>query len=179
MKGNIPFTPARLSPAEFRARKKPPFVFVLDSIRSAHNVGAAFRICDAFLISHIYLCGITATPPHPQIAKTALGAEAIVNWTQVDDSAALLHQLRKKGYYIIAVEQTITSIPLQTFTKSKLRQPCAFIFGNEVFGVRQEVIQNVDACVEIPQYGTKISMNVSVCIGIVAWEVLKDWPKAQ
>ena len=164
-----------LSPDAFRATPKYPFVIVLDNIRSAHNVGAAFRLSDAFLLSHIYLCGISATPPHPQIYKTALGAESMVPWTYARETKALVQQLKQTQYQIIAVERAVTSTKLLELHQNIANdQTKAFIFGNEVFGIQDNVLALADFCVEIPQYGSKFSMNVAMSMGIVLWEAIRS-----
>lgn len=164
----------RLSAVDFLRQEKHPVVLVLDNIRSAHNVGAAFRLSDALLIGHIYLCGITPCPPHKQLHKTALGAEEVVAWTHTQDTLEVLKELRKQGYQLIAVEQAKEAILLQHLHKITTKGPFALVFGHEVFGVDEKVLAAVDHCVEIPQYGTKFSMNVSVCMGMVVWELLRN-----
>ncbi len=159
----------RLTVEEFRKKKKYPIVMVLDDIRSMHNVGSAFRTADAFLIEKIYLCGITGKPPHREINKTALGATDSVRWEYVEDIKNLVETLRKKGYRIICIEQTDESIPLQDFMPYRNEKYC-LIFGNEVFGISDWVVAHADTCLEIPQEGTKHSLNVSVSIGIVLWD---------
>lgn len=163
----------RLSPEAFQVSKKTPLVMVLDNIRSMHNVGAAFRIADAFLVERLYLCGITATPPHREIHKTALGAEEHVAWTQAQDTLAVVKHLKTMGYKIVAVEQTDTSKTLHTFTCSTT-QKCAVVFGHEVFGIQDKVLSACDISLEIPQQGVKHSLNVSVSMGIVVWELMKN-----
>ena len=150
---------------------------VLDNIRSAHNVGAAFRIADAFLVAKIYLCGITGTPPHPKIHKTALGAEEHVAWEHVQDTRAVIERLKAADYVVAAVEQADTSKPLHTFTPLA-KQPYAVVFGHEVFGVQDNVLAACDLCLEIPQHGVKHSLNVSVSMGIVAWELMRPLHQA-
>ena len=162
----------RLSPQGFQVTKKAPLVMVLDNVRSMHNVGAAFRIADAFLLERLYLCGITATPPHREIHKTALGAEDHVAWEQTQDTLSLIERLKTKGYVIMAVEQTDVSQPLYTAPYSTL-QKYAVVFGHEVFGIQESVLSVCDVCLEIPQYGVKHSLNVSVCMGIVMWELMR------
>ncbi len=164
----------RLSAVDFLRQKKYPVALVLDNIRSAHNVGAAFRLSDAFLIGHIYLCGLTPCPPHKQLHKTALGAEEVVAWTHAQDTLEVLKRLRTQGYHLIAVEQTKDAVPLQHLHTIATKEPFALVFGHEVFGVDEKVLAAVDHCVEIPQYGTKFSMNVSVCMGMVVWELLRN-----
>ena len=159
----------RLSAEEFKTVDKLPVVLVLDDVRSAMNVGSAFRTSDAFLIDKIYLCGITAQPPHREINKTALGAQDTVLWEHAETILACIEQLKKDGYQIIAVEQADESILLMDFPVEK-NLKYAFVFGNEVFGVNDEVVQNADLVLEIPQYGTKHSLNISVSIGVVLWD---------
>ena len=151
--------------------EKLPLVVVLDNIRSTYNVGAAFRIADAFLLERIYLCGITAQPPHRGIHKTALGAEDAVAWTYEPDTLALLAKLRTLGYVVAAVEQTAHSIPLQEYQPPQ--QPHGLVFGNEVSGIGPATLAACDVALKIPQYGTKDSLNVAVCIGITTWEFAK------
>ncbi len=164
----------RLSRDTFLASKKNPIVLVLDNIRSGHNVGAAFRLSDALLLSHIYLCGITPKPPHPQIHKTALGAQTTVSWSHVETTTQAIVNLKKANYHIIAVEQTPQSIPLQKIKTLLPQPPIALVFGHEVFGIQEEVWQLADSCIEIPQYGTKKSLNVAMCMGIVTWELMRS-----
>lgn len=162
----------RLSPDEFEVTKKAPLVMVLDNIRSMHNVGAAFRIADAFLVEKLYLCGITATPPHRSIHQTALGAEAHVAWQSVQHTLTIIKQLKKEDYRIIAIEQTDASQPLPMTVDTAIRK-YAVVFGHEVFGIQEEVLHACDTCIEIPQQGVKHSLNVSVSMGIVMWEFAK------
>lgn len=162
----------RLSKEEYKIAEKFPVIVVLDNVRSLHNVGSVFRTCDAFLVESIYLCGITGTPPNREIQKTALGATESVPWQyfpKIDDA---IQKLKKCGYTIFAVEQTKESTQLQKIDFSNFSK-CAFVFGNEVEGVNQEIINLSDECVEIPQFGTKHSFNISVCAGIVLWEIFK------
>lgn len=163
----------RLSIKEFKSVKKNPVIVVLDNIRSLHNIGSVFRTSDAFLVQSIYLCGITATPPHKDIHKTALGASESVDWQYFKQTMEAIHKLENEGYTIIATEQTDESIPLQ---KLKLQKGLkyAFVFGHEVKGVDQEVIDHCDSSIEIPQFGTKHSLNISVSAGIVLWEVVQQ-----
>ena len=154
-------------------RDLPPsgVVLVLDNIRSAHNVGSAFRTGDAFKVDRVYLCGICAVPPSAEIHKVALGAELSMPWEHADDTLALVERLKSEGYRIVCAEQTEHAVPLQQFR----REPgvrYAVVFGNEVDGVRQDVVDAADYSVEIPQYGTKHSLNVSVSVGIVLWQLL-------
>ncbi len=161
----------RLSIEEFKKTQKTPLVLVLDNLRSMHNVGAAFRTADAFAIEKIYLCGITAQPPHREIHKTALGATDSVDWTHTRDTVALCKQLQQEGYQVLAVEQADQSHSLERFQPDPDKK-YALVFGNEVFGVSDEVVAVVDQCLEIPQFGTKHSINVSVSIGVVLWDLL-------
>ena len=161
----------RLNTDEFRASEKTPAVVVLDNVRSQHNIGSAFRTADAFRLEKIYLCGICAVPPTPEIHKSALGAEFSMEWEHCDDTLALVERLRGEGYEIVSVEQAEHSTSLPDFRTEPGRR-YAFIFGNEVHGVRQDVVDASDVCLEIPQYGTKHSLNVSVSIGIVLWGAL-------
>ena len=158
----------RIGIKEFKEQRKQPIVIVLDNVRSAHNVGAAFRTSDAFSIERIVLCGITARPPHREIQKTALGATESVEWEYFDTTNEAISILKEKGYSILAIEQTTKSQKLNTFIPEK-ETKYAFIFGNEAFGVEAEVLQNCDAALEIPQFGTKHSLNVSVSVGIILW----------
>ncbi|HKK76751.1 MAG TPA: RNA methyltransferase [Saprospiraceae bacterium] len=162
----------RLSVEAFKDREKSPIVIVLDNIRSGLNTGSAFRTADAFALEHIYLCGITAKPPHREILKTAIGATEAVNWTYQEDAGATVRQLQKAGYTVYAIEQADTSIPLQD-TEWPPTDKIALVFGNEVRGVQQSVVDLVDAVIEVPQFGTKHSLNVSVCLGIVVWDLFK------
>jgi len=161
----------RLSPDDFKQTEKIPVTIVLDNVRSLHNVGSVFRTSDAFLIEAIYLCGITATPPHPEIHKTALGAENTVEWQYFEHTLDAVHQLKQKNYRILAVEQAENSIFLDKFSPENYRY--AVIFGNEVKGIDQAVMDICDACIEIPQFGTKHSLNVSVAAGIVIWNIFR------
>jgi len=167
----------RLSPEDFKQTEKTPLIVVLDNVRSLHNVGSVFRTADAFLIEAIYLCGITATPPHVEIHKTALGAENTVEWQYFENTLDAVHQLKQNNYRILAVEQAENSIPVDKFSVENHRY--AVIFGNEVRGIDQTVMDYCDACIEIPQFGTKHSLNVSVAAGIVIWEIFKANPFQQ
>lgn len=159
----------RVSAAEYRQLPESGFVLVLDNIRSAHNVGSAFRSADAFKIDKVWLCGICACPPSAEIHKSALGAEDSVPWEHVDDTLTLVEQLRAQGYIIIGIEQTENSLSLEKFIPEPGRR-YALVFGNEVEGVQQSVVDAADFSLEIPQYGTKHSLNVSVSVGIVLWQ---------
>ena len=159
----------RLTQEDFKEAKKTPLVVVLDNVRSLHNVGSVFRTGDAFLIEKIYLCGITACPPHAEIHKTALGAENSINWIYREDTCAAIRELKDENYQVLAIEQAEGSIMINDVTLRK-GEKYAVIFGNEVKGVGQEAIDICDACIEIPQFGTKHSLNVSVTAGIVIWD---------
>ena len=162
----------RVDTITFKKQTKVPIVIVLDNIRSALNVGSAFRTSDAFALEKICLCGITAQPPHREILKTAIGATESVDWNYYADTIDAIETLRNEGFRIIAVEQADKSIPLQEFSVNA-DQKYALIFGNEVSGVRDEVMAMLDACIEVPQYGTKHSLNIAVCLGVVVWEVFR------
>ena len=162
----------RVDIESFKELEKTPFTIVLDNVRSMHNVGSAFRTADGFAIEQILLCGITATPPHREIEKTALGATQSVDWTHYKETTEALQHLKEQGYKIFAIEQAENSTSLEQFEIST-NDKYAFVFGNEVHGVDEEVMQIVDGCIEIPQFGTKHSFNVSVTIGIVLWDILK------
>ena len=160
----------RISVDEFKDSHKMPLVVVLDHVRSLYNVGSVFRTSDAFLVKGICLCGITARPPHPEIHKTALGAEDSVEWKYFERTQDAVEWLRSLGYTILAIEQCEGSTMLQDFQLDKEKK-YAVILGNEVKGVQQEVVDMCDGCVEIPQFGTKHSLNVSVTAGIVIWSI--------
>ena len=162
----------RISIEEFKEADKLPLVVVLDDIRSLHNIGSVFRTADAFRIECIYLCGITATPPHPEMHKTALGAEFTVDWKYVNNAVETVDNLRSEGYVVYSVEQAEGSIMLDELVLDRSKK-YAIVMGNEVKGVQQEVIDHSDGCIEIPQYGTKHSLNVSVTAGIVMWDLFK------
>lgn len=162
----------RISVEEFKEADKLPLIIVLDNIRSLHNIGSVFRTSDAFRIESIYLCGITATPPHPEMHKTALGAEFTVNWKYVNNTVEAVNNLKREGYVVYAVEQAEGSIMLNNIELDRQKK-YAVVMGNEVKGVQQEVIDHSDGCIEIPQYGTKHSLNVSVTAGIVIWDLFK------
>ena len=162
----------RLDVRSFKASPKNPLVLVLDNIRSLNNVGSAFRTADAFLLEKIYLCGITGKPPHREINKTALGATETVDWEYWESVPELLKQLSHQGYKIVLIEQTDTSTMLMDFRPGP-DENLALVFGNEVFGVDEDLLPEADYCVEIPQFGTKHSLNVAVSIGIVVWSVLE------
>jgi 23S rRNA (guanosine2251-2'-O)-methyltransferase len=160
----------RASVAEFKAGEKMPVVVVLDNVRSMHNIGSIFRTADGFAVEKICLCGITAQPPHREIEKTALGATQSVNWEYFADVQLAIKQLRSDGYLIIAVEQAENSMMLQEFKVAESKK-YALVFGNEVNGVSDEVMNTIDACIEIPQFGTKHSFNIVVSAGIVLWDL--------
>ena len=166
----------RMNAAEFRASEKMPLIVVLDDVRSMYNVGSVFRTADAFRVEAIYLCGITAQPPHPEIHKTALGAEDTVAWQHFPTALEAVHALKQQGYTVFSVEQCEGSTLLnqiQSFPSSPHAPRYALILGNEVKGVHQEVVDASDGCIEIPQFGTKHSLNVSTTAGIVIWEFAK------
>lgn len=163
----------RKSVGEFKQAAKIPLVVVLDNIRSKHNIGAIFRTSDAFLVDKIYLCGITDTPPDKEIEKTALGATESVEWEKTGETLVTIKQLKAEGYIIVSVEQTQNSITPQQFNFTENKNKIALVLGHEVFGVSEDVIAESDYCLELPQYGTKHSLNVSVCGGIVIWEFFK------
>lgn len=162
----------RISVDEFKRSSKLSVCILLDNIRSLHNVGSAFRTSDAFRLEKLYLTGITGTPPHREIEKTALGATASVAWAHEEKTVDALKKLKDNGYTIIAIEQTSASQPLQNFNPEDGKKYC-LLFGNEVHGVSEEAIALADLALEIPQHGTKHSLNISVCLGIVAWEFYK------
>jgi len=161
----------RLSLEEFHQKDKNNFVIVLDDVRSLHNVGSAFRTADAFAAEKVYLCGITGTPPNREIQKTALGATESVNWEYVEKIDELIKKLKEEGFLIVSIEQTHGSVHLQNF-EIDFQKKYAFIFGNEVFGVNADIVAASDICLEIPQFGTKHSLNVSVSVGIVCWHLV-------
>ena len=161
----------RVRADDYRALPPSGVVLVLDNIRSAHNVGSAFRTGDAFKADRVFLCGICVVPPSAEIHKSALGAELSMPWEHADDTLALVERLKAEGYVVVCAEQTEHAVPLQQFH----REPgvrYAVVFGNEVDGVRQDVVDAADLCVEIPQYGSKHSLNVSVAVGVVLWQML-------
>lgn len=162
----------RISTEQFKEAAKVPVVIVLDNVRSQNNVGSVFRTADAFRIEKIWLCGICPTPENREVHKTALGAEDAVDWEYVKDSVALCEKLRSEGYTLLSVEQTEKSISLENFEPGTDKK-YALIFGNEVKGVQQEVIDLCHSTLEIPQFGTKHSFNVSVTVGMVLWQTIK------
>lgn len=161
----------RKTPEEFKKADKLPLIIVLDNVRSMNNIGSVFRTADAFLLEGIYLCGVTAHPPHREIQKTALGATETVNWKYFKTTMEAVDALKNDGYEVYAVEQVERSIMLDKFEPAPIKM--ALVFGNEVTGVEEVVIESCDACIEIPQYGTKHSLNIAVSVGIVVWEVSK------
>ena len=163
----------RLNVEEFKKAEKIPVVIILDNIRSLNNIGSVFRTADAFLVKKIYLCGITATPPHKDIRKTALGATESVEWEYREQTLELVEELKVQGIQTVAVEQAENTVILQEFSPV-MSQELALIFGNEVKGVSQEVVSACDSVLEIPQFGTKHSLNISVSAGVVVWDV---WSK--
>ncbi len=162
----------RISIDQFKSTKKTPIVIVLDNIRSLNNIGSVFRTADAFLIEAVYLCGITAQPPHREIQKTALGATETVEWLYFNSTNEAIKKLKNNSYKIAAIEQAENSIMLNEFIFKK-NEKLAIIFGNEVKGVEQEAIDLSDTVIEIPQYGTKHSLNISISAGIVIWELFQ------
>ena len=160
----------RLEVSEFKTATKTPIIIILDNIRSLNNIGSVFRTSDAFLIEKIYLCGITAQPPHNDIRKTALGSTETVSWEYVERTIELVKKLKSERIKIISIEQAENATMLNNF-KPQPHAKYAFIFGNEVKGVSQNVVDSSDVVIEIPQYGTKHSLNISVSCGIVIWDV--------
>lgn len=164
----------RLSVDEFHEAPKLPLIVVLDDVRSLHNVGSVFRSGDAFRVEAVYLCGITATPPHPEIHKTALGGEDSVAWRYFPTATEAVESLHNDGFFVYSIEQVEGSTKLQNLQPDTDRR-YAVVLGNEVKGVHQEVVDMSDGCLEIPQFGTKHSLNVSVTAGMVIWEVAKKF----
>ena len=163
----------RKSVDEFRRAEKIPVIAILENIRSAYNVGSVFRTADAFLIEAVYICGYTAKPPHKEISKTALGAQDTVEWKYFEKAEMAIQYLKEAAYKIYAVEQVAPSISLEKFSEHSIDK-IAFVFGNEVSGVEQETISFCNGCVEIPQFGMKHSLNISVAAGIVLWEAVRN-----
>lgn len=163
----------RMNAEEFRASKKMPLIVVLDDVRSMYNVGSVFRTADAFRVEAIYLCGITAQPPHPEIHKTALGAEDTVAWRHFDTAMEAVQSLKEQGYTVLSIEQCEGSTMLNDLEVKEVKK-YAIILGNEVKGVHQEVVDASDGCIEIPQFGTKHSLNVSTTAGIVIWHFVQQ-----
>jgi len=168
----------RKSIEDFKTSEKTPLILVLDDIRSLHNIGSVFRTADAFLIEKIILCGITATPPNKEIHKTALGATETVAWEHHEGVLEVIENLKKDNVQTLAIEQVESAVFLQDF-KVEPNQKYALVFGNEVYGVSQDAVAICDGCIEIPQLGTKHSLNISVSAGIVVWDLFQklNWPK--
>ena len=162
----------RLDVSGFKKTSKTPLIIVLNNVRSLHNIGAIFRTADAFLVKHIYLCGITARPPHMEIYKTALGATESVDWSYEENCLQTIKNLKKTGIFTVAIEQAEGAVSLENFTQNP-DKTYAVVFGNEVKGVQQEVVSICDTCVEIPQFGTKHSLNIAVSAGVVLWDFWK------
>lgn len=160
----------RINPEEYKAADKTPLIIILDNIRSLNNIGSVFRTADAFLVKKIYLCGITAQPPHKDIQKTALGATESVDWEYAEDSFEVIEKLKNEGVFIASIEQAELAVNLNDFSVQK-DKTYAVIFGNEVKGVQQKVVSASDAVIEIPQFGTKHSLNISVSVGVVVWDL--------
>lgn len=163
----------RLSVPEFKSAEKLPVAVVLDNVRSLNNIGSVFRTSDAFLIAEVFLCGITAQPPHKDIHKTALGATESVDWSHFPETMDAIRTLKTDGYTIVSVEQTVDSVELDNFRFTR-EHKYAFVFGHEIRGVQQEVVDASDLSLDIPQFGTKHSLNISVSVGIVLWEAHKQ-----
>lgn len=164
----------RIDAATFKASEKMPLVIVLDNVRSLNNIGSVFRTSDAFRVESIYLCGISSPPPSPEIHKTALGAEDAVDWKYFEDTHEAIRELQQLGYCVLAIEQCEGSTMLNQW-EPDFSHSYAIVMGNEVKGVQQTVVDMCDGCIEIPQYGTKHSLNVSVTTGIVIWDFFKAW----
>lgn len=161
----------RKSPEEMQSLSKQPIIVILDDVRSMHNVGSVFRTCDAFNIETLYLCGYTPTPPHRDIHKTALGATETVNWRHFANTIDAVRAAKESGYKVYAVEQVHDSINLNDFKWQG--DLIALVFGNEVSGVSEDVLKMMDGCIEIPQWGSKHSLNISVSAGVVLWEIVR------
>jgi tRNA G18 (ribose-2'-O)-methylase SpoU len=166
----------RITVDEFKVVEKTPIIVVLDNIRSLNNIGSVFRTSDAFLIEKVYLCGICATPPNKDIHKTALGATESVAWEYVEDTLTLVEKLKAENIKVLAIEQAENSTKLNTFYP-KENEKYAIVMGNEVKGVQQEVVSAADVCIEIPQLGTKHSLNISVTTGVVLWDIFQKMNK--
>ncbi len=162
----------RVDVATFKKQQKTPVILVLDNVRSALNVGSSFRTSDAFALEAIYLCGITAQPPHREILKTAIGATESVDWKYFENTSEAIETLKEKEFKVYAIEQAEGSTMLQDFEVNS-NSKYALVFGNEVEGVSNEVMGMVDGAIEVPQFGTKHSLNVSVCVGVVVWEIFR------
>ena len=159
----------RVSIADFKQQKKDPVIVLLDNVRSLHNVGSLFRTCDAMAVEKLYLCGITAKPPHREIHKTAIGATESVNWEYIEDAISIINKHKKEDYTIISVEQTSNSKALRNYNWKN--EKVLLVFGNEVDGVQQKIIDLSDFSLEIPQWGTKHSFNITVSAGIILWDL--------
>ncbi len=168
----------RLEVSEFKAAEKTPIIIILDNIRSLNNIGSVFRTSDAFLIEKIYLCGITAQPPHNDIRKTALGSTETVDWEYTENTINLVEKLKIEGVKVVSIEQAENASMLNDF-KPQQDTKYAFVFGNEVKGVSQNVVNASDVVIEIPQYGTKHSLNISVSCGVVVWDVFSKMNNLQ
>lgn len=160
----------RINTEEYKASEKTPLIIILDNIRSLNNIGSVFRTADAFLVKKIYLCGITAQPPHKDIQKTALGATDSVDWEYAENVMDVVSNLQSEGIFVASIEQAELAVNLNDFSVQK-QMTYAIIFGNEVKGVQQEVVTGSDAVIEIPQFGTKHSLNISVSVGVVVWDL--------
>lgn len=160
----------RINPEEYKVSEKTPLIIILDNIRSLNNIGSVFRSADAFLVKKIYLCGITAQPPHKDIQKTALGATDSVDWEYAENTLDVVSKLQNEGVFVASIEQAELAIDLNDFSVQK-EMTYAVIFGNEVKGVQQKVVSASDAVIEIPQFGTKHSLNISVSVGVVTWDL--------
>lgn len=168
----------RLDIQGFKEAAKLQVVVILDNVRSQHNIGSVFRTADAFRVERILLCGITAIPPNREMQKTALGATETVEWEYFENSLQAVEQMRMAGYSILAIEQADDSLPLENFDPSKFDK-IALVFGNEVQGVNEAIVKDADECIEIPQFGTKHSLNISVTAGIVLWHVFQHLVKSK
>jgi 23S rRNA (guanosine2251-2'-O)-methyltransferase len=166
----------RINPETFKATDKTPLIIILDNVRSLNNIGSVFRTADAFLIKKIYLCGITAQPPHKDIQKTALGATDSVAWEYAENTIDVIEKLKKDGVFIASIEQAELAVSLQDFSVQK-DMTYAIVFGNEVKGVKQNIVSASDVAIEIPQYGTKHSLNISVSVGVVTWDLFSKIKK--
>ncbi len=160
----------RINPEEYKSSEKTPLIIILDNIRSLNNIGSVFRTADAFLVEKIYLCGITAQPPHKDIQKTALGATDSVDWEYAENTLDVVSKLQNEGVFVASIEQAELAVNLNDFSVQK-EMTYAIVFGNEVKGVQQKVVTASDAVVEIPQFGTKHSLNISVSVGVVVWDL--------
>lgn len=163
----------RISKEEFKASKKLPLIVILDDIRSQHNTGSIFRTADAFRVRAIHLCGITACPPNKEIEKSALGATDSVDWKYFNSASDSILELKKKNFTIIGIEQSHNSIDLKDIQPASYENPLAIVLGNEVFGINDEIIPLCDFIIELPQHGTKHSLNVSICAGIAIWDIYR------